>query len=321
MDASFPIRRTRKAIPPSEQGYVMLFAIFLMALLVLSLAVAAPKIARSIQRDRDVETFHRGLQYRRAIQLYYRKFKAYPPNVDALVKTNEIRFLRNKYKDPITGQDDWKPIMFGQNKTPTAMGFFGQPLSGNASTIAGVGPSGGGGIPGITTPGGLFGPSTGGGNSPGGSIFGSSDTGSGQTPSTGGSGSTNNTGSGGTTDTTGGSSTGGTSTTGTGTGSGTGTGTGLGGQTFGGAGIIGFEPASPKTSILIYKKKQHYNEWEFTYDPLSDMKAMPGGNTGLGGQPASNTTTPFGTPTTTNPPIGGPTPTPTMPPETPAPQQ
>ena len=145
MTASAPIRgkarRKRKAIPASEQGYVMLLAIFLMALLVITLAIAAPKIARSIQRDRDLETWHRGMQYRRAMQLYYRKFHAYPPNVEALVNTNEIRFLRKRYKDPITGQDDWKPVLFGQNKTPTAMGFFGQPLAGNASTLAGIGPS------------------------------------------------------------------------------------------------------------------------------------------------------------------------------------
>ena len=89
---------------PSEEGYVLLIAIFFLALLVLSLAVAAPQVAKSIQRDRDLETYHRGMQYRRAIQLYYRKFHAYPPNVDALVKTNNIRFLRKKYIDPITGQ-------------------------------------------------------------------------------------------------------------------------------------------------------------------------------------------------------------------------
>ena len=105
-----------------------------------------PASPASIQRDREVETFHRGMQYRRAVQLYYRKFHAYPPNADALVKTNEIRFLRKKYIDPMTGKADWKPVMYGQNKTPTAMGFFGQPLSGNATTIAGVGPSGGNGL-------------------------------------------------------------------------------------------------------------------------------------------------------------------------------
>src|ERR1700735_4777500 len=183
------ISSRHKAIPASEQGYVMLIAIFFMALPVIPLAVAAPKIARSIQRDHDLETFHRGLQYRRAIQLYYRKFHAYPPNVEALVNANDIRFLRKKYKDPITGQDDWKPIAFGQNKTPTAMGFFGQPLAGNASTLAGIGPGGAGGVPGATTPGGAFG-----GSSAGGGPFGSSDSGSGQSPPAGGSSPTDNSG-------------------------------------------------------------------------------------------------------------------------------
>jgi hypothetical protein len=72
---------------------------------------------------------NRGKQYTRAIRLYYRKFGTYPPNVDALVKTNEIRFLRTRYLGPTTGQDDWKPILLGQNKTPLAMGFFGKPLN------------------------------------------------------------------------------------------------------------------------------------------------------------------------------------------------
>ena len=186
-------RSPRKPIPASEQGYVMLIAIFLIALLVIALAVAAPNVARSIQRDRDVETFHRGMQYRRAIQLYYRKFKAYPPNVEALLNTNDIHFLRKKYIDPMTGQNDWKPIAFGQNKTPTAMGFFGQPLAGNASTLAGVGPSGGTGACRVSQNG-SHRRSFGSGSGSSGSLFGSSDTTSGQTPTTGGSGSTDNTG-------------------------------------------------------------------------------------------------------------------------------
>jgi type II secretory pathway pseudopilin PulG len=303
--------RPRKPIPASEQGYVMLIAIFLMALLALSLTIAAPNIARSIQRDRDLETFHRGMQYRRAIQLYYRKFHAYPPNVEALINTNDIRFLRKRYKDPITGQDDWKPIAFGQNKTPTAMGFFGQPLAGNASTLAGVGPSGGG-LPGVSNPSG----SAFGGTSPGsGSLFGPSGSTSDQDSSTGGSGSTDT--SGGTTSTSIPSATGSAGSAFSGGTSSTSAGSNSAAPTFGGAGIIGFEPASAKQSILVYKKKNHYNEWEFTYDPLSDMKAIGGGNTGLVGQPASSTTTPVGGPPDTTTP--NPTPAP-MPPDTPAPQ-
>jgi type II secretory pathway pseudopilin PulG len=144
-----------RRIRPSERGYVMLIAIFLMALLVISLAIAAPQVAKSIQRDRDLETYHRGLQYRRAIQLYYRKFHAYPPNVNALVETNNIRFLRKKYVDPITGKVDWKPVLFGQNKTPVPPWAFSAsrspaeprrlpalaPAAATALTAAAVGPS------------------------------------------------------------------------------------------------------------------------------------------------------------------------------------
>src|ERR1700749_1601695 len=115
--------------------------IFMLAILILSLAVAIPRVREDIQRDREEETMQRGKQYIRAIQLYYKKFQAYPPNVDALVKTNDIRFLRNKYIDPTTCKEEWKPILFGQNKTPQAMGFFGQPLA--TASLAGIGPGGG----------------------------------------------------------------------------------------------------------------------------------------------------------------------------------
>src|ERR1035437_5244943 len=138
-----PIRRSR----PSEEGYMLVAVIFLLALFTIALAVALPKVSKEIQRDRDLETMQRGKQYARAVRLYYKKCNAYPPNVDALIKpTNNIRFLRNKYTDPTTGKEDWKPVRYGQNKAPMAMGFFGQPMG--LSTMAGVGPSGAGGLPG-----------------------------------------------------------------------------------------------------------------------------------------------------------------------------
>src|SRR5206468_8811161 len=143
-----PIRRRK----PAEDGYILISVMILLAILLIALSVGVPKVAESIQRDREVETMHRGKQYRRAIQLYYRKFHAYPPNLDALVKSNEIRFLRKKYIDPMTGKDDWKPIMYCQNKTPMAMGFFGQPMGGTGcGALAGIGPGGGSGIAGASS--------------------------------------------------------------------------------------------------------------------------------------------------------------------------
>jgi len=219
------------------------------------------------------------------VKLYYKKFGAYPPNVDALVKTNDIRFLRRKYTDPTTGKEDWKIVRVGQNKTQT-MGFFGQPLGG--STVAGTGPTGGGS--------GIGGNSTGSGTTPSGPAGAGTDSTNAANPAD-------------TSGGTGGTATGSPDSSGNAAG---GPSTGLTGQTFGGAGIMGFSPNSPKQSILVYKKKNHYNEWEFTYDPLSDQ-AIQGGNTGTIGQPASSTTTPIGPTNSTTPMTPGSTNTPSSP--------
>ena len=253
---------------PGEEGYILVAVMFMLAILILSMAVAVPRVKEDIQRDRELETMHRGKQYARAIKLYYKKFQAYPPNIDALVMTNQIRFLRKKYTDPMTGKADWKPIMFGQNKAPLAMGFFGQPLGGAAASLAPTGPSGGNGIQGTSGQGiGLGGSAAGGGISSTGlnssPIFGQ-DNGGQNSGSSGTTGQNGSTGSG-----TFGSS-GSLSST----------------QTFGGGGIIGFEPASDKQSMLFYKKKNHYNEWEFTYSPIADQM-MSSGNLGGVGTPAS----------------------------------
>ena len=281
---------------------MLVAVIFMMAIVILSLSIAVPRVRASIQRDREIETMQRGKQYIRAVQLYYKKFNTYPPNVDALIKTNNIRFLRKKYIDPTTGKDEWKPVLFGQNKTPQAMGFFGQPLA--AANGAGIGPSGNNGLSGTgTAPG-----------SP--ALFNSTPPSSTDAGPSGAAGAT-------------GGAAGGTDANGnpiapTGTpgttagGPGTTTGSAFGspnnptgtGQTFGGGGIIGFSPQSPKQSILVYKKKNHYNEWEFLYSPMMDQQNMTGGNTGAIGQPAGSTTTPVGgAPTTPTSPTTPTTPT------------
>ena len=314
MTSTAPSRRVK----PSEEGYILVAVMFMIALLIISMAVALPKVAADIQRDRELETYHRGMQYRRAIQLYFKKFQRYPPNMEALIKTNEIRFLRKKYIDPTTGKDDWKPILFGQNKTPMAMGFFGQPLGGvgfGGGMMAGTGPAGGNGIAGASTIGGSSFGST---NTVGGGAFGSTNTvGGGAFGSTNSIGSTSPTGAAGATNPTGGTDANGNPTDpNSGTNIGTPTGANpIGGQAYGGgAGIIGVSPASEKESIYVYKKKNHYNEWEFLYSPQSDMGMM-----GMMPPPGIQPSQPgVGAPGTTFSPPGA-TPAPTQP--TPQPQQ
>jgi type II secretory pathway pseudopilin PulG len=126
-------RRHRKG----EKGYLLVGLLFMVALILVALAVAAPKMAVEIQRDKEEELIHRGNQYVRAIKLYYKKFGRYPSNISQLENSNNIRFLRKKYKDPFTGKDEWRIIHLGEAKVPS-MGLFGQPAGSGATGSTGA---------------------------------------------------------------------------------------------------------------------------------------------------------------------------------------
>ncbi len=104
----------RSRNPQSDSGYILIAVLFAVTLLVISLAASIPAIRAQIQRDHEDELVHRGKQYVRAIQLYYRKFGRYPTSIDDLKNTNNIRFLRKEYTDPITGKNEWRLIHYGE---------------------------------------------------------------------------------------------------------------------------------------------------------------------------------------------------------------
>jgi type II secretory pathway pseudopilin PulG len=252
-----------------EAGYILIAVLFLVALVLLTLAIAAPKMAQSIQRDRELELIHRGEQYKRAIKLYYAKFHAYPSSIDQLVNTNQVRFLRKRYTDPMTGKDDWKIIHFGEAHVK-AMGLFGQPIAttttAGSSVPSAMGPgglTGSGGTGGVGTIGTGMGSITS--TMPGGTDGSGSSSGVGSSGSTGGS-STNGSTTGGTS----GLSSGGLSSGGLSSG-GLGSGTGNTNPTLGGGPMVGFAIPNAKASIKEYKQQKHYNEWEFVYDPAEDQ--------------------------------------------------
>ena len=87
-----------------EAGYAM--AALLVALSVMSVLASAamPTWRQMSQREKEAELIFRGQQYARAIGLFQRRAGpgTNPPNLDVLVQQ---RFLRKKYKDPITGGD------------------------------------------------------------------------------------------------------------------------------------------------------------------------------------------------------------------------
>jgi type II secretory pathway pseudopilin PulG len=93
-----------------EAGFAMLVVFLLAACIGIGLYMELPRVVMESQRDREELLIDRGTQYQRAIQVFYRKFSRYPTDLDALDNTNNIHFLRRRYKDPMTGEDEWRII-------------------------------------------------------------------------------------------------------------------------------------------------------------------------------------------------------------------
>ena len=239
----------------AEEGYVLLSLLLMVSLLVVAAAAVLPAISFEIKRDREQELIHRGVQYSRAIRSYYKKFGRYPTRIEELESSNNLRFLRKRYKDPITGQD-FKLLHFGEVKMA-----FSAPLAG-ASNINGTtslsSPVGFGTQP--QPGGGPAGGATGG--SPAGfaaAAKGPSDPDSGAPPDP---------------NQTPGSNSSSSSSPASSDRPDTNSGDKLSGQTFGGGPVVGVVSTSKKDSIREFNHKKKYNEWQFIYDPGTDRGGL-----------------------------------------------
>ena len=140
-------RENSEAGASSEDGYLLLALVVVLFLIALFATIAAPTVARELERDKELESEHRAQQYVRAIQLFYRKNHAYPNSVEQLLGGSgqgsvtsgaslQQRYLRQQYKDPLTG-GDFRLIHLGEQKTQVK-GFFGEPLEGFAQGSLGA---------------------------------------------------------------------------------------------------------------------------------------------------------------------------------------
>jgi type II secretory pathway pseudopilin PulG len=80
------------------------------------LTVALPTWRTMIKREKEAELIWRGQQYARAVGLFQRKYaNTFPPNLDILL--NE-RFLRKKYKDPMTKDGEFQLLYAASQNAP-----------------------------------------------------------------------------------------------------------------------------------------------------------------------------------------------------------
>lgn len=105
-----------------NRGYAMAALLVGMSVMAVLMGALLPVWTTLAKREKEAELIFRGNQYARAVALFQRKFaNAAPPSIDVLV---EQRFLRKKYKDPITN-DDFQPLYANQPTMPGAPGAPG----------------------------------------------------------------------------------------------------------------------------------------------------------------------------------------------------
>ncbi|HEY1799436.1 MAG TPA: hypothetical protein VGG46_00765 [Terriglobales bacterium] len=235
-----------------QSGYILLMMMLFIALLAVAALAALPRMEMQVKRDREEEMIHRGAQYARAIRHYVKKFGRYPTSISDLEDTNDVRFLRKAYKDPITGKDFRLLHMGDVQMLMGGAGFSGG--GGNPAAAAGAGQPGmPAGVPisgstssGPTTQGDNSGtPDNSGTNANGDNSSGESANGGQSSDSSSPNGSSPNSG-------------------------------GPGGQVFGGGPIMGVASVSKDKTIRMFNNKQHYNEWLFVYDPTNDRSLITG---------------------------------------------
>ena len=87
----------------SERGYAMAALLVAISIIAIAVSTALPVFTTVVRREKEAELVFRGEQYARAIGMFQRRYgNALPPDVDTLIRD---RFLRKKYKDPITDDE------------------------------------------------------------------------------------------------------------------------------------------------------------------------------------------------------------------------
>jgi type II secretory pathway pseudopilin PulG len=274
-----PIPRCRP-----DRGYILITLILFVALIAIAAVIMVPVIAFQVKRDREEELIHRGVQYSRAMKHFVKKFGRYPTRIEELENTNQVRFLRRRYKDPITGKD-FKILHMGDVQMAFGAGIAGAVPAGGLNAAAAGAPGAPGALGGLGSPNGAMnnvamagglaaaqginagnptqGPGIG---APGAATVATQNGGQdaeensgedaagdaskpGASPATGAVGTPGSPGA-------------------------AGTGAAPGAQTFGGGPMVGVASTSKEKSIRIFNKKEHYNEWQFVYDPSSDRGGL-----------------------------------------------
>ena len=100
--------------PGGQTGIAYFGVLILVALIGLSLALAAQVVSQAMQRDNEQQLLWVGHAYRSAIEAYSHRHGRYPADLNSLIAdpngTVPEHYLRALYPDPMTGDAQWTLI-------------------------------------------------------------------------------------------------------------------------------------------------------------------------------------------------------------------
>src|SRR5947208_313324 len=94
----------------NQRGFALLLVFLMASVFAISLYMELPRVAMETERQKERLLIDRGEQYKRAIQLFTKKAGRYPGKIEELESFQNMRFLRKRYIDPMTGKDEWRII-------------------------------------------------------------------------------------------------------------------------------------------------------------------------------------------------------------------
>jgi hypothetical protein len=103
------IIRLRNFFKHSKKGYALLTTIIAVNVFTILIMKAQSSWETQLMRDMEEELLFRARQYVTAIEMYMKKnANVMPKSLDELY---EKKFLRKRFKDPMTGEKEWNVVM------------------------------------------------------------------------------------------------------------------------------------------------------------------------------------------------------------------
>ncbi len=105
--------KSKYELKNSKKGYALLTAILAVAIFSVMMLKARTLWQTELRRDLEEEMIFRARQYVRAIEFFrVKNLSVFPQNLDVLF---EKKFLRKRFKDPMTPEGKWNVVMMPAN--------------------------------------------------------------------------------------------------------------------------------------------------------------------------------------------------------------